>query len=631
MSKVACVGLTVDRRAKRAAASITSHAIQRSDAHMTQHAWRPLPLAALVLVAATACNKANKVEATSIDCGDEALRCIECDPGALDCDGASLIRCKDDGMGFVLASECPSAQLCIAGLESGAADCAAPTCQADEADCIGPVMRICAAGRNAFDLVACQSDDACLRGLAARRCAETECSEANDCAGQDTQCRRRVCLEGRCDTENLPAETACVIREVNGACDGEGACVPLEDDACTIADDCPGADTACRIRACVGGQCGFAHTPDSTPCTAGDLRGGCDGGGSCIPVADCNSAIACPGDDTQCAIRACVTGACGFADLPASTDCDVDGIPGACDGAGACMAGECAIADDCPGIDSDCRIRACDEGVCGFDVMPVDLPCSVDGLGGICDGVGGCTITQQCRTANECAAQANPCRTPRCTEGRCGTTSVSGACPMGQSIGECRGGSCACPNPLQFCGDRCVDTRSDIENCSGCGRRCNAAGGEICESGCECPGEDEGTGGECGGRCIDLVEPLNCGACGVRCQPNYVCTERAQGRPACQCPDGFGVCDGACIALTTDDNCGGCGLRCPADARCNGQGACVCRAGGYQPCSPGTSTECQRYICRPLGSAEWDDNRCRGGGTIPPHLTVCGYAAECCD
>src|SRR6185437_924769 len=50
---------------------------------------------------------------------------------------------------------------------------------------------------------------------------------------------------------------------------------------CSTAQDCPGTDTGCVVRSCVGGLCGTTYAPAVTPCNEG---GGtvCNGTGSCV-------------------------------------------------------------------------------------------------------------------------------------------------------------------------------------------------------------------------------------------------------------------------------------------------------------------------------------------------------------
>lgn len=75
-----------------------------------------------------------------------------------------------------------------------------------------------------------------------------------------------------------------------------------------------------------------------------------------------------------------------------------------------------------------------------------------------------------------------------------------------------------CTSPLTVCGSACVDTRTSLAHCGGCGVVCAVEGGTpTCAAGtCErrCP-----TGmSPCGTRCLDLrADPMNCGACDARC------------------------------------------------------------------------------------------------------------------
>jgi hypothetical protein len=78
-----------------------------------------------------------------------------------------------------------------------------------------------------------------------------------------------------------------------------------------------------------------------------------------------------------------------------------------------------------------------------------------------------------------------------------------------------------CAPPTQECGGVCVDTSSDPVNCGGCGVVCQP--GQSCVNGlcqlvCAPPTQD------CGGLCVDTSsDPLNCGGCGVQCGSYEVC------------------------------------------------------------------------------------------------------------
>lgn len=524
-----------------------------------------LGLALLVV----ACDKTNDIQATSIACGDDTLRCIPCTPESLDCDGATLLRCTAEGRGYGVVDTCESPQLCADALASGT--CPEPLCAPGEARCVGEILQVCAPGRNRFDLQVCASDDACLRGVADARCAESSCSRDAECTGQDTECRRRVCAAGQCAIADEAADVPCTLGGVNGVCDGQGACRPSEQ--CAIATDCPGEDTGCRLRVCVQGACGFADLPGGTPCEAARVSGACDGEGSCLPTVECALAADCPGEDTQCRVRACVQGACGFAELPAGGACEIGGVNGVCNGAGVCQAAaDCAIATDCPGADTECRLRDCVDGACSFAAVEEGAACSSNGLGGVCNGAGSCTVTQQCRTAAECPAESNPCRQAYCTaEGRCATRSTSNACTIGQSTGECSGGTCRCPSGTQLCDNTCVSTINNNAHCGSCNRACNVAEGFVCS------------------------------------------------RSSCDCPDNYRACSGTCVDLRVDGNCGGCGNDCPTNAHCepsssscggNAGPACECDAGTQRCRNPNAALYGR---CIPFPSAEWEEQSCQSG------------------
>jgi hypothetical protein len=82
----------------------------------------------------------------------------------------------------------------------------------------------------------------------------------------------------------------------------------------------------------------------------------------------------------------------------------------------------------------------------------------------------------------------------------------------------------------------------------------------------------------CDGRCVDLrSDPDNCGRCDNECEDDY--THKGQvcsaGTCAAKCATGFTDCSGACVDEQTDpSNCGVCGLVCGCGQVCSG-GICV--------------------------------------------------------
>jgi len=145
------------------------------------------------------------------------------------------------------------------------------------------------------------------------------------------------------------------------------------------------------------------------------------------------------------------------------------------------------------------------------------------------------------------------------------------------------GGGCGVG--LVTCGDNCVDTAFDRNNCGACGTKC--ASTEVCKAG-KCS-SDCGTltscAGEGGAKCINTkTDTANCGACGKACPSGQLCSG---GTCAVDCGT-LTRCPGAtpyCADVKTDvKNCGYCGNACPAGQDCVG-GTC------QLTCTP-PSTKC---------------------------------------
>ncbi len=159
------------------------------------------------------------------------------------------------------------------------------------------------------------------------------------------------------------------------------------------------------------------------------------------------------------------------------------------------------------------------------------------------------------------------------------------------------GGACgSCGSPLGCCGTRCVNLKTDVNNCGGCGVLCPL--GQSCIGGqCLCAGP----GGQgavacdskqgracCAGQCVDLSSSdTHCGSCGGDCTAaGETC---AGGRCACgkvggHCPAPQVCCAGACSDTSVDaSNCGACGVGCAMGDSCQG-GSCSGGGGGPGGC-----------------------------------------------
>jgi glucosylceramidase len=141
-----------------------------------------------------------------------------------------------------------------------------------------------------------------------------------------------------------------------------------------------------------------------------------------------------------------------------------------------------------------------------------------------------------------------------------------------------------CPAGLLACGLECKDVLVDPANCGGCGIPC--ATGELCQAGvCECV-----SGMVCNGACV-APDANHCGGCAIACQAGQVCSG---GACAAACGSSETLCGASCVVTATDAfNCGGCGVACAPGLLCSG-GACVAGAGtvpdgGVGPAAPAST------------------------------------------
>jgi len=168
----------------------------------------------------------------------------------------------------------------------------------------------------------------------------------------------------------------------------------------------------------------------------------------------------------------------------------------------------------------------------------------------------------------------------------------------------CTNGNCVCASGFTYCkeSDSCVDLTSDDNNCKTCGNQCNTSAGMRCvttQKQVDTKKDADGTGGgsiiitttrcECPNGSTNIqMDRNNCGACGVKCRSDQVCTGGN-----CVCPTGKTECNGVCVDIQTDNNnCGTCGTKCdPITQTCIG-GKCVCKDATKTNCD-GTCVDIQ--------------------------------------
>lgn len=113
-----------------------------------------------------------------------------------------------------------------------------------------------------------------------------------------------------------------------------------------------------------------------------------------------------------------------------------------------------------------------------------------------------------------------------------GCTSLLGDYEVGSSGGTCTPGTpgCTaegCTTGQNKCGDVCIDTQTNNQNCGACGRACPS--GLSCAAGnCQCPDQ----GAFCDGQCFPRTDREHCGVTCSKCDGNQVCDGRCTDPPA---------------------------------------------------------------------------------------------------
>ena len=213
----------------------------------------------------------------------------------------------------------------------------------------------------------------------------------------------------------------------------------------------------------------------------------------------------------------------------------------------------CWLPSDCPGEDTTCATRTCDEGSCGAQYAKRGTTCT-EGPGDTCNGLGACVyaLGHVCNDGDECA-------TGICVDGVCCNVGCNGLCET------CSSGTCSPVSAYADPDAECVGTALGCDGaraCAGCGFALDPPGG-TCPAACtSCTGNDT---------CVIGCQGADsCRAAIISCPVGWRCEVQCNGANSCRdsmigCPPNHD-CVVTCDAYAS--SCDSLQLYCPEKGRC---------------------------------------------------------------
>jgi|GEM_PF-2285570 len=425
------------------------------------------------------------------------------------------------------------------------------------------------------------------------QCEDLDPCTSDQCNGGICSYASALCDDGNpCTDDSCDPDIGCVSFPATGtSCDDGQYCTV--DDTCQDGTCVGGArDCSAFGQGCVSGVCDESQQAckqeplgdgalcsDGTDCTANDscVAGLCIGtpvGGCCSVDADCD-------DGNPCTLATCevATGTCQY------NTAGADGTP--CDDGLYCTTNDECGGGVCSGETRDCSIAAglCNGGGCDEDNDTcVSIPLST----GACDDGNPCTSGDSCQ-AGQCAGSAYTCEdTLSCTTascdgvGGCNFVAQAGFCVIdGACIDQ---GTASSTNPCLAC-DPNIDPNGYVP----------VADGSVCDDGVACTGNDQCTGGICGGETL-----AGCCVTDADCDDSLPCTDNtceAGGNCVASPKVGWCFIGGACFLDDAPNPADGClvckqglaeqwspkaeaspcddGDECTIDDQCDGAGTCI--------------------------------------------------------
>jgi hypothetical protein len=572
-----------------------------------------------------------------------------CDPGST-CNGAGKCVCASNADG--LETDCTTNDTAAAACngDGGTSDCggayACTDIEVDPLNCNGCGIQ-CGVSAGTVGKPLCQAG-ACVVG----------------CGGGSTACPASAAPNptspycANTNTDNANCGACGQICDTGSTCNGAGVCV-CASNVDGLETDCTTDDTA--LVACNGdggtSDCGSPYActdtqTDALNCNGCGIQCGVSAGTVGKPLCQGGQCVVgCGGGSTACPADPPTNPAAPYCANTSTDNANCGGCGLICDPGSTCNgSGKCVCASSAGGLETDCTIddtssvpcSGGDAGTndCGSPYACTDLqtdPLNCNGCGihcGVTAGTVGMPFCQGGACVVGCGGGTTACpadppinpAAPYCANtdtnsancGACGQICDPGSTCNGSGVCVCATNAdgpeidcssndtalSACSGPAgSDCGSpyACTDTKSDPNNCNGCGNVCT--GGACLDGACICPGNSPTpdfcpapgpiatAGSATNGFCVN--GQTNDSYCGNGCTN---CTLTAN--PTC--------CGGACKnTLTDSSNCGGCGTTTPAD---------ICAAGSA--CSSGVCCPTADPTACGIDSLVWQSSTSSGSASV---------------